>query len=633
MRLAIKTYGLYSSTMSWRTLMNRPLWSGALVLGLAIILIVLAVLQYRWSGQIMEADRKRIEAGLQTAVGQFRREFNRELQDICAAFHLDPSAARDRDWSLYAPRYDDWSYGAAYPDLVANVYVWEAGDEDDSRLLRLNTSSKQFEALPWPSHLEVLRSRIATQPRRPPRMRGLRVRSCVWTTVEQVPILMQPVARFSFRRRGPEFAFPRRAGYVLIELAPTVLRDKFLPELVQQYFGSPSGLVYRVAVFGGRNSDDVVYESDPDSSIQAFSSPDARIRLVWDPREMFAPPLRGGDPVERTQPPGGRAGPGGPLFPDDNFLRRLRGRGPRPVLLLSSGFGDWELAVKHRRGSLDAAVGAVRRRNLAVSFGILLLLAVSVTMIVASSQRAQRLAKLQMDFVAGVSHELRTPLAVMRSAADNLADGVVESLEQAKQYGEVMRREGRRLTGMVEQTLAFAAGQAPRREFKIRRVEVAQVVAEALEQNRPMIESLGFTVEKHVDADLPAVRADKDALTQCLANLIANALKYSGGARWMAVRSQEIVAAKRREVQLTVEDRGPGIDKSEASQVFEPFFRGRLATAAQIEGAGLGLSLAQEAMAAMGGRITIKSTPGQGSAFTLHLPASESAGAKATSGT
>ena len=198
--------------MSWRTLMNRPLWSGALVLGLAITLTVLAVLQYRWSGQIMEADRKRIEAGLQTSVGQFRRDFNRELQDICAAFHLDPSAVKDGDWSLYAPRYDDWSYSAAYPDLVANVYVWEAGDEDDSRLLRLNTSSKQFEALPWPSYLEVLRSRIATQPRQPPRMRGFRVRSCVWTTVEQVPILMQPVARFSFRPRGPEFAFPRRGG-------------------------------------------------------------------------------------------------------------------------------------------------------------------------------------------------------------------------------------------------------------------------------------------------------------------------------------------------------------------------------------------------------------------------------------
>ena len=413
--------------MSWRTLMNRPLWSGALVLGLAITLTVLAVLQYRWSGQIMEADRKRIEAGLQTSVGQFRRDFNRELQDICAAFHLDPSAVKDGDWSLYAPRYDDWSYSAAYPDLVANVYVWEAGDEDDSRLLRLNTSSKQFEALPWPSYLEVLRSRIATQPRQPPRMRGFRVRSCVWTTVEQVPILMQPVARFSFRPRGPEFAFPRRAGYVLIELAPTVLRDKFLPELVQRYFGGPSGMVYRVAVFGG-NSDDVVYDSDPDASVQAFSSPDARVRLVWDPREMFAPRPRGSDPVGRTRPPGGRAGPGGPLFPDDNFLRRLRGRGPRPALLLSSGFGDWELAVKHRRGSLDAAVSAVRRRNLGVSFGILLLLALSVTMIVASSQRAQRLAKLQMDFVAGVSHELRTPLAVMRSAADNLADGVVESL-------------------------------------------------------------------------------------------------------------------------------------------------------------------------------------------------------------
>ncbi len=616
--------------MSWRTLVNRPLWSGALVSGLAIILVVLAVLQYRWSGQIMEADRGRIAAGLQTSVGQFRREFNREMQDLCGAFHLDPPVAQDRDWSLYALRHDDWSYGAAYPDLVANVYVWEAGEEGDSRLLRLNTSSKEFEAQPWPSHLEVLRSRIPTQPRQPPGMRGLRMRSCVWTTVEQTPILMRPVVRIGVRPPGREFAFPQRAGFVLIELAPNVLRDKLLPELVQQYFGSPSGMAYRVAVFGGRNSDDVVYKSDPDASVEAFSSADARARLVWDPREMFAPPLGGGGPLGRARPPGRPAGPGGPLFSDDNFLRRLRGRGLRPVLLLSSGFGDWELAVKHRRGSLDAAVSAVRLRNLAVSFGILLLLAVSVTMIVASSRRSQRLAKLQMDFVAGVSHELRTPLAVIRSAADNLADGVVGSLEQAKQYGEVIRREGRRLTGMVEETLEFAAGQASRREFKIGRVEVADVVAEALEQHRPMIESLGFTVEKHIEAGLPAVRGEKDGLTRCLANLIANALKYSGGSRWMAVRAQKIVAAQGEGVQLTVEDHGPGIDKSEASQVFEPFFRGRLATAAQIEGAGLGLSLAQEAMAAMGGRVSVESMPGQGSAFTLHLAAAEPASTTAS---
>src|SRR5690606_9240523 len=89
-----------------------------------------------------------------------------------------------------------------------------------------------------------------------------------------------------------------------------------------------------------------------------------------------------------------------------------------------SGEGLWRVYVRHPSGSLEAAVAAVRRRNLAVSFGILLLMAATVAVILVSTRRAQNLARLQMEFVAGISHELLTPLSVIRSASDNLADGL-----------------------------------------------------------------------------------------------------------------------------------------------------------------------------------------------------------------
>jgi signal transduction histidine kinase len=108
------------------------------------------------------------------------------------------------------------------------------------------------------------------------------------------------------------------------------------------------------------------------------------------------------------------------------------------------------VAVQHASGSLEAAVASVRRRNLGISFGVLLLLSISVALLAQASRRAQRLARQQMEFVAGVSHELRTPIAVIRSAAENLSHGVVGNSERVKQYGRVMEGEARRLGEMVE---------------------------------------------------------------------------------------------------------------------------------------------------------------------------------------
>jgi two-component system, OmpR family, sensor histidine kinase SenX3 len=112
---------------------------------------------------------------------------------------------------------------------------------------------------------------------------------------------------------------------------------------------------------------------------------------------------------------------------------------------------DWQLVVRHRRGgSLGAFVAEMHQRNLAISFGALLLLVVSLAMLIVSSNRAQRLAKLQMDFVTAVSHELRTPLTVISSAADNITHGVVEGKEQLRQYGSVIGNQARQLSGLVE---------------------------------------------------------------------------------------------------------------------------------------------------------------------------------------
>src|SRR5262249_9641573 len=100
------------------------------------------------------------------------------------------------------------------------------------------------------------------------------------------------------------------------------------------------------------------------------------------------------------------------VLEDEEGMLELRSM---PGVLTVDG---WQLVVNNRRGSLEAAVAALRRRQLAVSFGVLLVLAVTMGIIILASKRAHELARLRMDFVAGVSHELRTPLTVISSAAD-----------------------------------------------------------------------------------------------------------------------------------------------------------------------------------------------------------------------
>jgi signal transduction histidine kinase len=245
-----------------------------------------------------------------------------------------------------------------------------------------------------------------------------------------------------------------------------------------------------------------------------------------------------------------------------------------------------------------------------------------MTLIIVFTQRVERLAKLQMNFVAGVSHELRTPLAVISSAADNLADGVVESAEPVKEYGELIRDEAHRLGAMVEQILRFAADK-PGRQLELRPIEISGAVATALVDCAPMIEKAGTTVEMSIESGLPHALADQRGLQQCLLNLIGNAVKYGGDKRWLGIHACRGVRESAPEVQITVEDKGLGIEPDEMRQIFQPFYRGTAATAVRTHGTGLGLSLTSSVAEAMGGKITLESTPGRGSAFTLHLPVAE----------
>jgi signal transduction histidine kinase len=174
---------------------------------------------------------------------------------------------------------------------------------------------------------------------------------------------------------------------------------------------------------------------------------------------------------------------------------------------------------------------------------------------------------------------------------------------------------------MVEHILLFAAIREGHQRYSLRPLAVAEIVDAALSNTAGLIEEARFKVEQEIEPNLPKVFGDLSALSQCVQNLITNALKYGSEQRWIGIRARLTEhGLSGKEIQVSISDRGIGIDSADLPHIFEPFYRSPLVAAAQIHGTGLGLPLARSIAEAMKGELTVKSAPGRGSTFTLHLP-------------
>jgi signal transduction histidine kinase len=603
----------------------------ALVAGLGAVLTLLAVLQYESSRQISDATTEQMLNNLDGALLNLRLGLESELAPLCRKLQQNETESRARTLAEYARQFENWRRGAAHPGLAAAVYAWRPADTEPGKFFRLDLQRNEFRPAEWPSDFAVLRRRLQEITVRAdsggPRGAGEdrpRVDSWapVWMIDEGMLVLVHPTPAGLGTRRSHRPDAP----WILVTLNLDVLRGHVLPELMQRNFGTQGQQAYQVAVVlqdGGTHA--VAYSSDPGFHGQAEIMPDAALNL-------FGPPV----PVARQE---GAAPPKsfavGVRLPDrePGQVHSIRQQALNPGQPDAQPFriepihypaqkAGWEVIAKHRKGSVEAAVASLYHRSLVFYFCVLLVLATMMGMVIVTSRRARRLAQLQMDFVAGVSHELRTPLTGIVSAAQNIADGVVEEKSRLALYGTAIVRQAHQLGDLVEQILLFSATEKRRYRYHLQPAVIDDLVDASLSSTSALIHTHGVKVERKIQPDLPPVTVDFKAFSQCLQNLIANAVKYGGEQRWLGIyASLQESADHGREVLVAVKDQGIGIEKEDLKHVFEPFYRSPAATAGQIHGSGLGLPLVKTMTEAMGGRLTVETAPQKGSTFTIHLPA------------
>lgn len=614
----------------------------AVLSGMALLWVIVAFLQYKWAAQLSEATEVRIGSNLQSLMTSWQRDLYDELSAVCVELQVGPDSGAHDAWNDYLQRYAEWNQGGisgeagegAYPnpDLVREIYDWQTSAPGKPELLRLDPKTKTLDSLAAPRELEALLARLkanssnvsvakraweyGTSSESESGRRNNQVRTPGWRTDalagwqfdEGIPALVHPVVHHA-NPLNSETPIDRTAvDWLVVVLNLRLIQDRILPELASRHFGGPDGLEYKLAVVAADDQPRVIYSSDSllriedvgsfDSIMNIFGSSSNNVRAEFWQVLKHSPNL------------------------SDQDWRSFAGPVWFPVFRYTSHDKPWVLTLQHRTGPVGKIARSVLYRNLIIGGVVLSLLAVNIGLLAFSSHRAQKLAKVQMEFVASVSHELRTPLAAIFSASENIKDGYVEGRKNLKFYGSILTSQTRRLIDLVDRILLFASTRTGKTRYSVVPLAVSEILASIRKNVSEEIEEEGGTLEEHVEPGLPPVMGDLSAVCACLRNLIANALKYGGEERWigLAVTCHER-ESHAKEVRFSVQDHGEGISASELPHIFEPFYRSPEVVAAQIHGTGLGLALAKRIAEALGGKISIVSELGVGSTFTLHLPA------------
>jgi signal transduction histidine kinase len=288
---------------------------------------------------------------------------------------------------------------------------------------------------------------------------------------------------------------------------------------------------------------------------------------------------------------------------------------------LSYEFGGLVLEVGLRPDAASALViGGLPRARLPLLLALMIMTVGVGIAAFRQIRKEEELAQVRDDFISGVSHEFRTPLTHIRMFTELLADGKLKTDEERLRSTEVINREARRLTHLVENILHFSRmGRAPGTHGTTEPIRVQDAIGDLTESFTPLVEAKDSALEIQVDPPDLTVLASRSGLHRMLANLLDNALKY--GPEGQTVR----IGALEREgwVRISVEDEGPGIPVGERSRIWDPYHRLERDVEGQVRGSRIVLSVVSELAEASGGTAWVEEGKEGSARFLIRLPVHE----------
>ena len=629
-------------------------WTIYSFLGIMIIaLIALAVLQYHWLGSVSDAEKKRLEENLEASTENFVSDLNKDFSALNQAFKIQVTNTdlySEID-AMIGSSYLNWVSSTNYPQLIDSVYFVKNVHTEVPSIKLFKTDPVSLTEIPNSGKVKKwLSKKTNSDKHRSSSFNLLSTPDFGDPTFIMVPIQLLDLVTLENESLGRNLKvnlnIDQTDDIILLQLDDSIIKNKVIPDIARTYFSDSFSDQYHISIIKEVNEDSSkVYFSTADKEsvkeadfkkdlrsidfssvfvIQSQTNLDADKRLFKDLDSLSSK-------IESVNINNGTNRKAFKMTTESSQMRfnttiRDSAFTIQSDTTINTSFeadfstAGWQFWLSFKEGSLDTFVNKTKNRNLAVSFGILLILGFCVGMIFMFSKRSQDLAEKQMLFVAGVSHELRTPLTVIRSAAENLNEGIVQNEERKKEYARLMLKEGRRLSDMVDQIMEFSGIQSGKKVYQFSDFEIKKFVEEINAECRTLLEEQEMTLEYSVHTSVDTIFADRDALLLAVGNLIQNAVKFSNGSKLISLKIDELEYHSENAVRFQVIDHGVGIPEEEQKKIFEPFFRGTQSVEDQVKGNGIGLSLVQKVALAHKGEVTLRSKPGKGSVFSLIIP-------------
>jgi signal transduction histidine kinase len=583
--------------------------SASISLGLVVVILsglclVLAVLQYDWTGEISRVETERLEASVAEGLRAVALAFDSALSRSCRSLRPNPeNIAAIGFEEANAEVIQLWK--SSQPEPIFKRIAYAVEERGEVTLYMVRQEDGELAISDWPSEWSDLRQALRTMP----------------------------------HGQGRPFGPPRFGG----------ARGGWQPQVVPTPLGDPSGLLIQFPVFGAEMrpqrrmgpDGDPLEANQPRERQETNSGARFAGKREWALLELDADFLR-----ERWMPrllgqyisePNLRLlewleirplySKGKPIY---TLGRKESGKNEKPITVSFNQMGTsfappelqriaaWSIEATLSKTQLAMLVARERWWNLGVALVLNLALLMAAVILVRCARQSQALATARMSLVTNVSHELRTPITVIRAAAHNLMKGVIEDPAKVREYAALIVEHSEQLSQMVEQVLELGSATARRPEGAQQRVDVTKAVMDAIAETAEATE--GLTMEVQMAPGLSAAGGDASALRRVFQNLIANAAKHGGRGKWIGITGVLDDESEPEMVEVQVADRGDGIPEGELRELFKPFFRGARAKAEHIRGSGLGLALAKEIVEAHNGTISAESQEGKGASFTVRLP-------------